>query len=123
MQQPTLFKKIKSIRLDIVGVDMTQHIIGQGKHQMTLLPEVLDDFVTKDNPVRVFRIFVHELQLDALSFERVNAKQTGRPGVSASRLPETARRRTLGERTTWHDTPVILTGCAIVTGWHPCLSQ
>ncbi|MDM2816062.1 IS1182 family transposase [Citrobacter sp. Cpo102] len=59
---------------------MTHHIKGQGRHQVTLLPEVLDDFVTKDNPVRVIDVFVDELQLDTLGFERVNAKQTGRPG-------------------------------------------
>ncbi len=59
---------------------MTQHIKGQGRHQVTLLPEALDDFVTDDNPVRVVDIFVDGLQLDALGFERVNAKQTGRPG-------------------------------------------
>jgi len=46
---------------------------------MTLLPEVLDDFVTEDNPVRVIDVFVDELQLDALGFECINAKQTGRP--------------------------------------------
>ena len=56
---------------------MTQHIKGQGRHQVMLLPEVLDDFVTEDNPVRVIDVFVNELQLDALGFERVNAKQTG----------------------------------------------
>lgn len=80
MQQPTLFNKIKSIRLDIAGVDMTHHIKGQGRHQVTLLPDVLDDFITEDNPVRVIDIFVDELQLGALGFEHVKAKQTGRPG-------------------------------------------
>ncbi len=59
---------------------MTHHIKGQGRYQVTLLPEVLDDFVTEDNAVRVIDVFVDELQLDALGFERVNAKQTGRPG-------------------------------------------
>ncbi|WP_193763729.1 hypothetical protein [Hafnia paralvei] len=48
MQQPNLFNKIKSIRLDIAGVDMSHHIKGQGRHQVTLLPDVLDDFVTED---------------------------------------------------------------------------
>lgn len=80
MRQPALFNKIKRIRLNIAGADMTHHIKGQGRHQVTLLPEVLDDFVTEDNPVRVIDVFVDELQLDALGFERVNAKQTGRPG-------------------------------------------
>ncbi|HAK0381779.1 TPA: IS1182 family transposase [Salmonella enterica] len=59
---------------------MTHHIKGQGRHQVTLLPDVLDDFVTEDNPVRVIDIFVDELQLEVLGFERVKAKQTGRPG-------------------------------------------
>ncbi|MDX1539757.1 IS1182 family transposase [Arsukibacterium sp.] len=59
---------------------MTHHIKGQGRHQVTLLPEALDDFVTEDNPVRVVDLFVDGLQLDSLGFERVSAKQTGRPG-------------------------------------------
>ncbi len=80
MQKLTLFNKIRIIRLNKAGAGMTQHIKGQGRHQVTLLPEVLDDFVTEDNPVRVIDVFVDELQLDTLGFERVNAKQTGRPG-------------------------------------------
>ena len=59
---------------------MTHHIKGQDRHQVTLLPEVLDDFVTEDNPVRVVDVFVDGLQLDVLGFESVNPKQTGRPG-------------------------------------------
>ncbi|WP_113632003.1 IS1182 family transposase [Pectobacterium peruviense] len=65
---------------------MTHHIKGQGRHQATLLPEVLDDFVTEDNPVRVVDVFVEGLQLDSLGFERVNAKQTGRPGYHPATL-------------------------------------
>jgi len=59
---------------------MTHHIKGQGRHQVTLLPEALDDFVTEENPVRLVDIFVDGLQLDSLGFERVSAKQTWRPG-------------------------------------------
>ncbi|OQM38984.1 hypothetical protein BZK42_27235 [Citrobacter braakii] len=59
---------------------MTHHIKGQGRHLVTLPPEVLDDFVTEDSPARAIDVFVDELQLDALGFERVNAKQTGRSG-------------------------------------------
>lgn len=66
--------------MNFTGVYMAQHIKGQGRHQVTLLPEALDDFVTEDNPVRVVDIFVDGLQLDSLGFERVNAKQIGRPG-------------------------------------------
>ncbi len=63
MQKSTLFNKIKIIKLNNAGAGMTHHITGQGRHQVTLLPEVLDDFVTEDNPVRVIDVFVDELQL------------------------------------------------------------
>ena len=58
---------------------MSHHIKGQSRTQTTLLPEALDDFVTKDNPVRVVDVFVNEINLDSLGFHRVQAKQTGRP--------------------------------------------
>lgn len=86
MRQPTLFIKIRRIRLHIAGADMTHHIKGQGRHQVTLLPEVLDDFVTEDNLVRVVDVFVDGLQLDVLGFESVNPKQTGRPGYHPATL-------------------------------------
>ena len=59
---------------------MTEHIKGKDRYQVTLLPEALDDFVSDDNPVRVIDIFVNGLQLKALGFDGVEAKQTGRPG-------------------------------------------
>lgn len=65
---------------------MSHHIKGQGRHQITLLPEALDDFVTEDNPVKVIDVFVDGLHLDSLGFERVTAKQTGRPGYHPATL-------------------------------------
>jgi len=59
---------------------MSNHIKGQSRTQVTLLPEVLDDFVTEDNQVRVIDIFVDELDLQQMGFNRVVAKRTGRPG-------------------------------------------
>ncbi|CAM5196351.1 IS1182 family transposase [Alishewanella longhuensis] len=59
---------------------MTHHIKGSGRHQVTLFPEALDDFVIENNPVRVIDIFVDGLQLASLGFENINPKQTGRPG-------------------------------------------
>jgi transposase len=58
---------------------MTHHIKGQSRHQSTLSPEVIDNFVTDDNPVRVIYVFVDQLDLLSLSFESVTAKKTGRP--------------------------------------------
>ncbi len=59
---------------------MTHHIKGQSRHQSTLFPEVIDNFVTEDNPVRVIDVFVDQLDLLSLGFESVTAKQTGRAG-------------------------------------------
>mgnify|MGYP003632626122 FL=1 len=59
---------------------MTHHIKGQSRHQSTLFPEVIDNFVTEDNPVRVIDFFVDQLDLLSLGFEGVTVKKTGRPG-------------------------------------------
>lgn len=59
---------------------MSSHIQGQGRSQVTLFPEVLDDFVSEDNPIRVIDAFVDHLDLHSLGFQRVEAKLTGRPG-------------------------------------------
>lgn len=40
---------------------MKRFIEGEDRHQVTLLPECLDDFVGEDNPVRVVDAFVEEL--------------------------------------------------------------
>ena len=37
---------------------MTRFIEGQDRHQVTLLPECLDDYIDEGNPVRVVDAFV-----------------------------------------------------------------
>ena len=59
---------------------MTRFIEGEDRRQGALLPEYLDDYVGEENPVRVIDVFVEELDLAALGFERVRAAATGRPG-------------------------------------------
>lgn len=44
---------------------MGRFIEGQDRHQQTLLPESLDEFVAEDNAVRVIDAFVGELDLVA----------------------------------------------------------
>jgi transposase len=44
---------------------------GEDRRQSFLLPELLDDYVTEDNPVRVVEAFIDELELGALGFEGV----------------------------------------------------
>ncbi len=65
---------------------MSHHIQGQGRHQVTFFPEALDDFVSEDNPVRVIDVFVNETDLNKLGFERVQAKNTSRPGYHPATL-------------------------------------
>jgi transposase len=58
---------------------MKRFIEGENRGQGTLLPELLDDYVAEDNPVRVVDVFVDELDLGKLGFERVQPAKTGRP--------------------------------------------
>ena len=55
------------------------HIAGQSRYQSTLFPEVADDLVPQDHPVRVIDEFVETLDLRQLGFSKVEAEATGRP--------------------------------------------
>jgi len=52
--------------------------------QLSLLPGSLDDWVGKDNPVRVIDAFVDGLDLKQLGFETVEPLDIGRPGYHPS---------------------------------------
>ena len=52
---------------------MSRFIEGEERGQSTLFPERLDDWIDEDNPVRVIDVFVDELGLGDLGFERVEA--------------------------------------------------
>ncbi|MGH7534444.1 MAG: transposase, partial [Gemmatimonadales bacterium] len=62
------------------------HIAGTDRTQAVLLPEVLDDYVTADNPVRFLDAFVAQLELCALGFQRAVPAETGRPGYDPGDL-------------------------------------
>jgi len=55
------------------------HIRGQSRQQSTLFPEVLDDFIPAEHPVRVVDAFVDSLDLAALGFAKTETAATGRP--------------------------------------------
>jgi transposase len=59
---------------------MSRHIKGSSRSQATLFPEMLEDFVAKEHPVRVIDVFVEGLDLENLGFKGVQSKATGRPG-------------------------------------------
>ena len=55
-------------------------IQGEGRHQATLFPVVLDDLVPPDHMCRVIDAFVARLVMSQLGFGRAEAADTGRPG-------------------------------------------
>src|SRR6478609_2488188 len=62
------------------------HLSGDDRSQILLLPEVVDDYVGADNPVRFIDAFVDGLDLATASFSRVEPKMTGRPGYAPADL-------------------------------------
>ena len=58
---------------------MKRFIAGESRSQATLFPELLDDFVSEDNPVRAIEAFVGALDLKQLGFNGVDPHATGRP--------------------------------------------
>src|SRR3979411_1310546 len=58
---------------------MMAHVAGQSRYQSTLFPEVLDEVVGADDPVRVIDAFVAGLDLAELGFSKVTAEEMGRP--------------------------------------------
>ena len=54
------------------------HLEGHDRFQTLLLPEVLDDYVGPENPVRFIDTFVDGFDLTVAGFGRVQPKETGR---------------------------------------------
>ena len=65
---------------------MKRYVEGRDRFQTTLLPETLDDYVGEENPVRAVDVFVTELDLVDLGFERAEPAQTGRPAYHPADL-------------------------------------
>jgi transposase len=59
---------------------MKRYIECAAREQMVLLPESLEDYIDAENPVRVIDVFVDELDLASMGFERASPATTGRPG-------------------------------------------
>jgi transposase len=66
------------------GAEMAGFIEEADRGQLSLLPGSLDDWVGKDNPVRVIDAFVDGLDLKKLRFETVEPLDIGRPGYHPS---------------------------------------
>lgn len=59
---------------------MAGFIEGVSRDQTTLFPERLEDWIGEDHLARVVDLFVDQLDLTTLGFQRHAAARTGRPG-------------------------------------------
>ena len=64
---------------------MTGFIEGAARIQATLFPELLDDYISEENPVRVIDAFVDNLDLAKLGF-KIYPAITGLPGYHPSSM-------------------------------------
>ena len=64
---------------------MSGFIEGEARTQATLLPEILDDYITEDNAVRVIDVFIDGIDLSGMGFKTA-PKDTGRPAYHAATM-------------------------------------
>ncbi len=57
---------------------MSGFIEGESRHQATMFPERLDDYVAEDSAVRVIDVFIDDLDISGLGF-KTEPNDTGRP--------------------------------------------
>jgi len=61
------------------------HITGKSRSQL-LMPSSIDEYVEKNNPVRVIDVFVDTLDLKRLGFKKAAPAHTGRPAYAPADL-------------------------------------
>lgn len=61
---------------------MKRFVAGESRSQAMLFPELLDDFVTEDNPVRAIEAFVNALDLKQLGFKGVDPMPQAGPPIT-----------------------------------------
>ena len=55
------------------------YIEGQDRKQAVLFPEILEDYISEENPVRFIDVFIEGLDLSEMGFGRAVPKEMGRP--------------------------------------------
>lgn len=65
---------------------MTRYIEGENRQQSTLFPQSINEYIAEDSTVRVIDVFVDELNLSKLGFNRTPPADTGRPSYHPSTL-------------------------------------
>ena len=65
---------------------MKRFIEGADRGQSTLFPECLEDWIDENNPVQAIDVFVDELDVAELGFDKITPEVTGRPSYHPSVL-------------------------------------
>ncbi len=63
-----------------------KYIEGQSRHQISLFPDCIEDYIDENNPVRVIDAFVESIDLKVAGFIRPTPKETGRPSYNPKDL-------------------------------------
>jgi transposase len=66
--------------------EIMRYVQGIDRQQTTLLPEMVDDYITENNPVRFIDVFVDGLDIQGLGFKYSQTKETGRKPYNPSDL-------------------------------------
>ena len=56
-----------------------KYIQGHDRNQTTLLPDSVEDLISKDNPVRFIDVFVDKMDIEGMGFKKSTPAETGRP--------------------------------------------
>jgi len=56
-----------------------EHITGNQREQITLFPESIEDYITRENAVRFIDVFVDRIDVIELDFKHAKVDSTGRP--------------------------------------------
>jgi len=55
------------------------YIKGNPRNQLTMFPDIIDDYITEENPVRFIDVYIDSLDFIELGFTYAEPKETGRP--------------------------------------------
>jgi transposase len=58
---------------------MSEYVSGVPREQQILLPEAIEEYITKDNPVRIFDAFVDTLDMEDCGIQKACPAKEGRP--------------------------------------------
>jgi len=62
------------------------YIVGQNRRQLTAFPEIIDEYISDNNPVRFIEVFIENLDLGKAAFVKPTPSREGRPAYNPKDL-------------------------------------